>query len=191
MTTIKAYAGVGSRTINFVEAAIVEEFATALCAQGYTCYSGFAPGTDQAFGVHSKWQVALMLPWRRFNHEESAYALHKVYLGEISRELRQQCIDAVWRHHPAAHRLGTGAMKLLARDYLQINGVPEKGLPPVDFVICNATPEGNSVKGGTRQAVMVAIEKNIPVFNIRTLSWIHSTHPLVEEIIEQIKNQLK
>lgn len=57
----------------------------------------------------------------------------------------------------------------MARNYHQVRGI--FGYPPVEFVICCATPKGDSCEGGTSQAVRIANHFNIPVINIRTENW--------------------
>ena len=65
----------------------------------------------------------------------------------------------------AGNRLSEAAMKLMSRNAYQVLG--ESLRNPVDFVIC-WTKDGKA-SGGTGQAIRIAQDNGIPVYNLKNI----------------------
>ena len=142
---------------------IAEDFAA---LGGYTLRSGGAEGCD-SFAEHG-WRdyfyhidaapsrMEIYIPWKFFNKNTSKL------IGACDK-----AIALAKSLHPAWDRNGEWAKILHARNCYQILG---RTLDmPSDLVICWAEPhekgDGN-VKGGTATAVRLALQNNIPVYNL-------------------------
>lgn len=163
---MKAYAGIGSRTITEEERSTIIAIAERL-SEDYVLYSGNATGADIAFQTGSNGSCVLFVPWKQFNctkyyHEDALVICPRVtYESDIS----------VDDFHPCPEALSHAARSMMRRNYHQVMGYDDLELPVVDFVICCADPQGNGVKGGTGQAVRIANAMGIPVFNVRSNEW--------------------
>ena len=143
------YAGVGSRQTPqhmlhyFTRLAVTLEFA------GYVLRSGGAPGADTAFecGANKK---QVFLPWRGFNDNTSP--LHSP---------PTVAFDIASQFHPAWGSLSPTVRKFMARNAQQVLG-PNCD-DPSKFVVCWTI--GANGKGGTGQAIRIALEYDIPVFD--------------------------
>jgi len=150
------YAGIGSRSTPDNILNLMSRVAVRLEELGYTLLSGGAEGADKAFASDvSKKEV--YIPWEGFNNINN---------GIVKNSLEANSIAS--KYHPVWDRLSQGAKKLMARNMHQILGEDLK--TPVDFVLC-WTPDGaetstSSRTGGTGQAIRLAIDKGIPVFNM-------------------------
>jgi hypothetical protein len=157
---MKSYAGIGSREITVDERNTIYRISSYLFTKRYFLYSGGADGSDYAFEYACRGYGLKFLPWDGFNHKpESNIYSHVIHSAES--------FESIQKYHPAPDLLSPAAKKLMSRNYFQINGFGS--FPKVDFVICCADPIRNSraVKGGTGQAVRIALDLDIPVFNIR------------------------
>lgn len=146
------YAGIGSRETPLDVQSYMTQIAVFLGGLGYTLRSGAADGADAAFevGVADDGKE-IYLPWRGFNgHSSELYRLS----GDVYEHAK--------KYHPCWHKLSAPARALIARDSYQILGYDLK--TPVDFIVC-WTP-GGKMKGGTAQAIRIAKESSIPVFNL-------------------------
>lgn len=170
---MRAYAGIGSRDISDAEWVQIGTVAGLLADRGWTCYSGNAPGADQAFGDGAKGDLVVFLPWWGFEfHNRSPGILPaRVWLDVGEDPDGQASVD---QYHPAPRTLSKAARHFMARNAHQVLGYQGHGhdFPTVSFVLCCATPLGDGhVKGGTGQAVRIALDHSIPVFNLRTPQW--------------------
>lgn len=158
MNTIKRdgseryYAGIGSRSTPIEIQTVMKNIATILERKGYILRSGGALGADKAF------QSGVINP----NNCD-------IFLA--SDTLSQQAIDSVHKYHPMPKALSSYAFKLMARNYYQIKGKTEDSIPSY-CVIC-WTPDGctshqeRTIKtGGTGQAISIASESGITVYNL-------------------------
>ena len=153
------YAGIGSRktpsnVLNFFTTA-----ARVLDRNGYILRSGGADGADTAFekGTENK---EIFLPWKKFN-------------GNISElyNISSEAYRIAELYHPNWDNLKESFKKFHARNVHQILG---KNLDkPVDFVLC-WTPDGaetmeetSKETGGTGQAIRIAWNYQIPIYNLR------------------------
>ena len=149
---MKTYAGIGSRnTPDFILRKMFS-FAKEMSKENYTLYSGGAEGADTAFeiGATSK---KIFLPWNGFNGHYINNTEYFLYT------------DAAWdmasKYHPKWNSLKIGAKKLHARNCHQILGLSLN--EPVEFVMCYT--ENGLLKGGTAQALRIAKDFDIPVYN--------------------------
>jgi len=140
---MKYFAGVGSRKV--IQHApelepILKAITQCLNDQGYTLRSGGAEGCDKWFEAGA-----------RDDMKEIFYA------GDATEESLKIASEI----HPAWHRCSEWAQNLHGRNVFQVLG---KDLQtPVDFLIC-WTQYGKD-QGGTRTAIMLAKQRNIPVLN--------------------------
>lgn len=163
---MKCYTGIGSRQ---TPSEILNEFssiAIRLARAGYILRSGGADGADLAFesGVDTfrctsgepitsiKALKEIYLPWKGFNSSNSD-------LFGVS----PKTLEMAGKIHPAFHRCSRGGKLLHGRNIYQVLGMDLKS--PSDFVIAYAETQNGEPKGGTRTAIMLARQWNIPVYN--------------------------
>lgn len=149
------FAGIGSRNTPVKILAQMREIALKLSAN-YTLRSGHADGADLAF-EESSVMAEIWLPWLGFNGPSKS----KEHVHIVISSDDVQAFDSVRRLHPMPSNLSQGAFKLMARNYRQIIG---KDAPNSKFVICY-TKDGKD-SGGTGQAIRIAMENDIPVYNL-------------------------
>lgn len=157
----KSYAGIGSRETPIDICLLMTTIAKRLASLGYTCNSGGADGADTAFenGAISR---QIFLPWDGFN-KRNIDKLTKLH-GEGSYVVPPFNPDLVRKYHPKPNSLSDAGWKFMSRNSYQVLG---KDLnTPVEFVLC-WTKDGNA-SGGTGQAIRIAKDKNIPIFNLKT-----------------------
>ena len=159
------YAGIGSRQTPADIIALMERVAAHLAAEGYTLYSGGADGADTAFenGCKSNnGNMVIFLPavgWNRRPRKEPYVVPDWPPAMEIASKM-----------HPGWMYLGDFVQKLHSRNVHQVLGPDLQS--PVEFVVC-WTPDGAITKsettkktGGTGQAIRIASEYNVPVYNL-------------------------
>lgn len=144
------YTGVGSRETPQDIYILMSKIAQKLSEMGYTLRSGGADGADLAFesGATKK---EIYLPWKGFNDSNS-----QLY------NIPDEAFEIASRIHPAWDKLKQGGKKLHARNILQVLGMTLDN--PSKFLIC-WTPKGKDT-GGTRTAIVLAREYNIPIINL-------------------------
>lgn len=160
-----AYAGIGSRRITNAEEAIIKKVASKL-SNHFILYSGNADGSDITFQNGSGGNCVLMLPWYRFNN--LSYDLNMCQKALVVGDT-EEGLESVVKYHPNASRLSKGGRALMCRNYHQIHGYGS--YPMVRFVVCCADQKGDTVIGGTGQAVRIAQDNDIPVVNLRREGW--------------------
>jgi len=146
----KTYTGIGSRQTPLSVYPLIIDIATLLNIKDYTLRSGGAEGADMMFEKHAV-KKEIYLAWKGFNGNKSDLYHISDDAWSIAREF-----------HPAFNKLPIGAKKLMARNTYQILGLDCK--TPTDFVIC-WTKDGKP-SGGTGQAMRIASEFKIPIFNL-------------------------
>lgn len=178
------FAGVGDDTITAVEEAHCRWAAARCIAVGGWLYSGNCCGADVAFQRGARERSTAWLPWAGFGYDGAEGYDATRYCGEVVIAGDDPAGRALLGLHPqakiiprggrarAAHTLfAPKAAQLLTRDACQVIG--DDTHPPVEVVICCATPQGPAphVRGGTGQAVRVAVKRGIPVVNVRLPGW--------------------
>jgi hypothetical protein len=153
------YAGIGSRKTPNNVLSFFTTAARVLDRNGYILRSGGADGADTAFekGTFNK---EIFLPWKGFNSNNSQ-------LYNISSE----AYNIAELYHPYWDNLKESFKKFHARNVHQILG---KNLDkPVKFVLC-WTPDGaetmeetSKETGGTGQAIRIAWNYQIPIYNLK------------------------
>ena len=153
MTKYKSYTGIGARDTSESVLKLFTSVATYLAKNYYTLRSGGAIGADSAFERGCNKIIGkkeIYLPWRGFSNSDSSFIVSQNEAYKIAE-----------KYHPAWNRLSPVVKKLMARNSHQILGLDLK--TPTDFVICFT--KGGAVVGGTAQALRIAMDYNIPVFN--------------------------
>ena len=149
---MKYYTGIGSRKTPKDILSLITIISSYLSKKGYILRSGGAEGADKAFekGVIGELKE-IYLPWTNFNNNEEKFI-------PISKE----AMKMAEKFHPYWINLSNGAKKLQARNCYQVLG---KDLDkPSNFVICWTL--GGKEIGGTAQALRVAKNYNIKIFNL-------------------------
>ena len=158
MQNTRRYAGIGSRETPEPTLVSMRVIGESLAKKDYTLLSGGAEKADTAFEVgcdrHSG-KKEIYLPWKGFNHSNSQIIAPNLANWKEAQEIAS-------KYHPAWNRLSEAVAKLITRNTYQILGLDLKS--PVDFVLCY-TSDGKA-SGGTGQAIRIAEDLNIPVFNI-------------------------
>lgn len=147
------YAGIGSREISEQVQLFFLGLGKFYAKQGFILRSGGADGSDLCFEHGSdmaKGQKEIFIPWKDFNNSQS-----ELY------NIPDKAFDIAARIHPNWANLKDSVKRLHARNVMQILGEDLK--TPVKFVACY-TKNGEE-KGGTRTAIVLAKQHNIPIFN--------------------------
>lgn len=145
----KKYAGIGSRSTPDEVLEVMTCCAGLLSRGEYTLRSGGAPKADTAFEIGATLKE-IYLPWKGFNKNQSS-------LFTVSRE----AIELAGKYHPYWANCNRVVRLFHGRNCYQILGLTLDD--PVAFVLC-WTPEGSG-NGGTGQALRIAKEYNIPIFD--------------------------
>lgn len=148
----KYYTGIGSRNCPEWAYDVAFELGRRLAGYGYILRSGGAEGMDSAFENgcnYGKGKKEIYLPWKNFNENKS-----KLY------ELTDDGFILAEALHPAWHKLKSSVKRLMVRNTYQVSGANLDS--PSNFIICY-TPWH---KGGTLQALRLAKELDIRVFNL-------------------------
>lgn len=143
------YAGIGSRETPKEFLDLFTKVAEYLSRKGCILRSGGANGSDKAFelGAINK---EIYLPWKGFEGSNSNLVVQD-----------GKAFDIAAKYHPRWNYLSDGARRLQARNSHQILGWDLNSHS--DFVIC--WTKGGKGNGGTGQAIRIAKDYNIPVFD--------------------------
>jgi len=144
------YTGIGSRKTPESLKPVIKDVAQKMNAIGYTLRSGGAVGADSFFEEYAE-RKDIFLPWKGFNGNKS-----------LLYTIPEEAYDMAKEFHPAWNRCSLGARKMHARNVSQILGQDLK--TPTEFVVCYTTDGKHS--GGTGQALRIASEMKIPIFNL-------------------------
>lgn len=172
---------------------LMQRLAYKLASEDWTLRSGAAEGADTAFelgwfewycnqtSLPRKSNVELYIPWDNFNKHAHLGCFGGVFeLSQMPEEYQNLAKQIAAITHPAWDRLKQGAKKLHTRNVFQVLG--QDCQTPSKMLICYAHPQGKKgeVKGGTNTAVKLALQRNIPVFNL-----------YYEEVQEKLKKYLE
>jgi hypothetical protein len=157
-----AYCGVGSRETPTDVCDFMRGIASTLAQRYWMLRSGHADGADIAFEegcISAGGTKEIYVPWQGFHKArhgyEGAYAVHCL-------KNHLQALDIAAQTHPNWKACSNAAQMLHTRNVYQIMGL---GLnTPADMVIC-WTKDGNAT-GGTGQAIRLAQQLTIPIFNL-------------------------
>lgn len=149
----KCYTGVGSRDTPSEVKDVMQKMASILEKKGYVLRTGDADGADSAFraGVKSRDNI-------------------KVYTVDDTNDL---ALEFGEQYHPAWEKVGSYGRKLHARNSFQVLGDNLEDPKPSLFLIC-WTPDGATSDdersidtGGTGQAISIADDFGVPVYNLK------------------------
>lgn len=147
------YTGIGSRKAPLEVLHLFSDVGMQLAEKGFRLRSGHAKGCDDSFekGCDSVLgDMDIFIPWSRFNGSVSDLIVsdHKAF--EIAE-----------KYHPKWEALTEEGKKLMARNSHQILGRDLNS--PTKFVICWTV--GGKGTGGTGQALRIAKDYNIPIYD--------------------------
>jgi hypothetical protein len=169
---MKVYAGIGSRETPVHIQEIMSRFASYAEGLGFLLRSGGANGADLAFerGVSDPANKHIYLPWHGFNG-----CVGREYIYEWpDAQTETLAIQMASQVHPNWSACSQGARKLHTRNVAQILGSNLD--QPCNVVVC-WTPNASG-KGGTGQALRLAKELNIPIFDLGVEDYVEQCHRL-------------
>lgn len=169
------YTGIGSRNCPENTIEIMIKTATWLAKKGYVLRSGKAKGSDEAFEKGcdiAKGKKEIYLPWKNFNGSNSTLIVKDIKAFEIAR-----------KYHPYFDSLSQGAQRLQARNSHQVLGQDLNTLSK--FILCY-TPNGDG-SGGTGQAIRIAKDYNIPIFDFGKYKDINECRANFKEFMAEIE----
>ena len=161
---MKYYAGIGSRETPPGVKPMIEEVSFFLSKMGFVLRSGGAPGADSMFEEYCNGDKEIYLPWVGFNKNQS-----DLFLDSIGKDIILEAREIARKYHPNWNALSEAAKKLMTRNTFQIMGRDLK--TPVSFVVC--WTRGGTINGGTGQAMRIAKDLKIPIFNLYNKDSIH------------------
>lgn len=154
----RTYAGIGSRKTPHAMLILMTSLAASLRADaGMTLRSGRAPGADQAFEAGAAHNAEIFKPWAAFEKE-----FVPTSKPEVHTEPKDEALVLAAEYHPAWGGLSWGGKRLHARNMHIVLGWDLDD--PVDFVVC--WTENGAKRGGTGQALRVAKDLAIPIFDL-------------------------
>lgn len=162
----KHYTGIGSRRTPAHILQDMTKLGSYFSEQNWVLRSGGADGADRAFeqGVRLGKSAEIYTPWEGF----AKYSDHIIIGSKLS--TYNQAEDIAKDIHPAWDKCSRGAKALHTRNIFQVLGSDLN--TPSKFVIfwAEETHNGN-VKGGTRTAVELARQYDIPCINMYKDNW--------------------
>lgn len=164
---MKYFAGIGSRKTPEPILKEMTRLSGILESRGYILRSGGAIGADTAFSDGTNNAQIWYADESHVNGKNTYHDYRVLDNWDIS------AYSSVQFYHPKFKKLSESAIKLHARNYRQIIGWNE---PNSLFVVC--WTEDGEEKGGTAQALRIAKDYGIPIFNYFNLS--------TEEILKEI-----
>lgn len=170
------YTGIGARETPTEVLELFTKIGKFLASRNITLRSGHAKGADQAFEIGCdiiNGNKEIYLPWYKFEGSTSSLIVSNKLAFNIAE-----------KYHPYWHNLSQGAKKLQARNSHQVLGTDLN--TPSSFVIC-WTKNGKG-EGGTGQALRIAKEYNIPIFDIGKYDTINDMDSVKQELKEFLIN---
>lgn len=161
---LKIYAGIGSRETPPEVLGWMEQLGEQLGAAGWILRSGFADGADNAFArgaERSDGPMELYVPWAGFNDAPTDDP-RIINVQSFSADIHRHMFNVAQHFHPNWNACSNAAKNLHTRNVPQICGADMN--TPVTCVIC-WTPNGKS-GGGTGQAIRIARNLEIPIFDL-------------------------
>lgn len=150
---MRYYTGIGSRECPREVLKAITDIGFWLVKKGFVLRSGGADGCDSAFEKGCdliNGQKEIYLPWLKFNGNKSNLIV-----------INPRAFEMAEVYHPYWSKLNQADRRLMARNVHQVLGSDFN--TPSEFIICY-TKNGQCV-GGTAQALRIAKDKFIPVFN--------------------------
>jgi hypothetical protein len=170
---MKYFAGIGSReTPNGVKP-MIEEVCSMLYKNNFVLRSGGAPGADLMFESSFEGEKEIYLPWKGFNQNVS-----NLFLDRFEQKIVLEARELAKKHHPNWTGLSGSAKDLMTRNSFQVLG--QDLSTPVDFIVC--WTQGGLIKGGTGQAMRIAKNLGIPIFNLYDKDCLHKLRIFLSSI---------
>lgn len=168
------YAGIGSRRLPRKYRELFIRVGKYLAEQGCVLRSGRAEGADESFEIGcdlAYGKKEIYVPWKNFmgaqfkkhlleTDKSNYYRVEKCYVLASEKENPNPYLVAE-TYHPMWGSLKDSARRLQARNSHQVLGLDLE--TPSNFIIC-WTKDGLG-QGGTGQALRIAKDKNIPIFD--------------------------
>ena len=151
----KIYSGIGSREIPYDVEELMVMIGKFLALKGFTLRSGGADGSDISFETGCdlvNGNKEIYIPWMGFNKSKS-----NLY------NITEEALELTSNYHPYWKNLKLSVRHIMARNAYQVLGFDLK--TPTDFIVC-WTKDGKD-SGGTGQAIRIAKNYNIPIYNIK------------------------
>ena len=158
----RIYTGIGSRETPAPVLENIIKIAGNLAKQGWILRSGHAEGADKAFeyGCNlASGEKQIYLPWKGFNDSDSNLYLN---FKEDRSGIQKLAMEIASSVIPWWGKLRFGVKLLHTRNVFQVLGWDLKS--PTNLVVA-WTPFGKEV-GGTRTALILAKDYNIPIINL-------------------------
>lgn len=153
---IKRYAGIGSTKTPASVGELMTSIAVFLESRGYGLNSGGANGADDFFEKGSSPEYRkIYLPWNGFN---GRYENGKDYV------VPPDASQFTLKYHPKPSALSSKGKLFMSRNAYQVLGDSLSAETKVDFVVC--WTQNGGVMGGTGQAMRIAKDYGIPIFNL-------------------------
>jgi len=148
------YAGIGEPDVPSDIQLLMQKHARTMQRKGYILRSDASEGSGESF-ESALTKSEIFLPWDDFRNRRVDNERYFLW--------SKDAIPLAAKYHPNWNALGPSAKKLYLR---MVHVMLGKDLQtPVDFVIC-WTPDGKA-SGGTGQALRIAEDYGILVFNLR------------------------
>lgn len=163
----KTYTGIGSRDISEEELDLLVSIAEKLAYTGWKLRSGGAEGADTAFEkgcAGGEGQAEIFIPWKGFGTKiENANSKRYIPNDDKFQDARRLLLTE--EIIPWFDNMKQGAQKLHARNVYQVLGTDNT---KSDLLVYCADDDKNGIpKGGTRTAVLLAREAEVPTYNVR------------------------
>lgn len=158
-----AIAGIGSRQSPENICAEMTKIGAWCLENEIVVRSGHADGADEAFerGVQ-EWGV-IFLPWASFNMpalgKDGGFVTRAAYMTYKHDPATEEIAR---KHHPKYDFLKRGVKAMMCRNVWQVLDCDLQS--PVNVVVCYN--EGGFISGGTSQAMRIAKDHNIPIYNM-------------------------
>lgn len=162
------YTGIGARATPKNILSAMKMYAILLADNGYTLRSGGADGADTAFEQGCKSVNGLKeiyLPWKGFNDNKSSHYLSSKPEFILCEKAKEAYFENEWEY------LKPPIKRLMERNVYQVLG--ETLDSPSEFVLCwtndgcSSAEDRTRQTGGTGQAITVASQHGVPIFNIQ------------------------
>ena len=164
------YAGIGSRETPKEFLDLFTNVAKYLSTKDCVLRSGGASGSDKAFELGAT-HKEIFLPWKGFEGSNSNLVVQD-----------GKAFDIASKYHPRWNYLSQGAKKLHARNSCQVLGRDLES--PSDFIIC--WTKGGKGNGGTGQALRIAKDYNIPIFDCGKYSDVRECAKELKRFLDKI-----
>jgi hypothetical protein len=164
---MKFYAGIGSRTTPSDILAKMTDLANELSPQ-YTLHSGGAPGADTAF-ERGAFDSNIYLPWPGFQDRSYGISIDQIDIDSYNLAVTISSLA-----HPYWNNLSGPVKNLMIRNVFQVLDIVDGLVKQKATAVICWTPDGSTgettrATGGTGQAIRIAMNNQIPVYNMKTM----------------------